>query len=119
MVRLLLDEMLSDEIGEQLRARGHDVTAVVTDQTLLGAPDSAVLAHATEHGRAVVTRNIKDFLALDAQYRAGTATHAGLVLVSTKTFPEDDTAIGALVVALDALVAGGRPEPGAVLFLQR
>lgn len=117
--RLLLDEMLSDDIAGQLCAKGHDVLAVVADPGLIALPDSGVLAHATTGGRAVVTRNIKDFMVLDAHCRASGSPHAGLVLVSTKTFPEDRNAIGALVRSLGKLLSEGGIEPSAVVFLQR
>ena len=115
---MLLDEMLSDALAEQLRAKGHDVLAVLADPALVAAPDTTVLAHAASAGRAVVTRNIKDFVALDATYRASGATHAGLVLVSTKTFPEDRNAPGALTRSLDALLTAGGIESGATVFLR-
>lgn len=117
--KLLLDEMLSDDIAAELRARDHDVRSVVADARLVGLPDSEVLAHATADGRAVVTRNIKDFVVLDAHGRAGDAPHAGLVLVSTKSFPEDRRAVGALVQSLDKLLSQGGVESGAVVFLRR
>ncbi len=117
--RLLLDEMLSDDIAGQLRAKGHDVLAVVTDPESVAMPDAGVLAHASTEGRALVTRNIKDFMALDAHYRASGSPHAGLVLVSTKTFPEDRHAVGALVQALDKLLSEAPIDPCAVVFLQR
>jgi nucleoside-diphosphate-sugar epimerase len=87
MPSLLLDEMFSGLIAEQLCAKGHDVIAVVTDPELLGLPDDRGLAHATDTGRALVTANIKDFVPLDARYRAAGQTHAGLILVSAKAFP--------------------------------
>lgn len=118
-VRLLLDEMLTDDIAAQLRARGHDVRAVVADPAMAGLPDATVLTHATAEGRAVVTRNIKDFINLDSQYQAYNSTHAGLVLVSTKTFPEDRYSLAALVRALDKLLTQGGLDAGAVVFLQR
>jgi hypothetical protein len=50
--RLLLDEMmLSGAIAMQLRARGHDVTAVVDDPGLVGTPDEQLLSYATSDGR--------------------------------------------------------------------
>src|SRR5713226_9365144 len=67
---LLLDEMFSGVIAGQLRAKGHDVLAVVTDPALVALPDDQVLAHAATAGRALVTANIKDFIPLDARYRA-------------------------------------------------
>ena len=88
---ILLDEMFSGIIAEQLRAKGHDAQAVVTDPALLSLPDDQVLARAAAAGRALVTANIKDFMPLDAQYRAAGPAHAGLILVSTKTFAQDRT----------------------------
>jgi Trk K+ transport system NAD-binding subunit len=37
---LLLDEMFSGAIAEQLRAKGHDVLAVVADPDLVALPDT-------------------------------------------------------------------------------
>lgn len=116
--RLLLDEMLSDAIAEQLRDKGHDVLAVVADPALVTLPDPGLLARATSDDRAVVARNIKDFMALDAHYRASGALHAGLVLVATKTFPDNRHAFGAIVSSLDELLSGGGIERGAVVFLE-
>ena len=56
--KLLLDEMLSGDIAAQLRAKGHDATAVVKDPALVGTPDEELLAHATLNGRCLVTTNI-------------------------------------------------------------
>lgn len=118
-VRLLLDEMLSDEIAAGLRERGHDVLAVVADAELVGRPDPDILAFATAARRVVVTRNIKDFVVLDARLRADDRAHAGIVAVSTKTFPEDRQAIGALVGALDTLLQNSSVEPSTLVFLRR
>jgi hypothetical protein len=117
MSGLQLDEMFSAAIAEQLRSRGHDVLAVVADPALLGLSDDQILAHATEKGRALVTANIKDFIPLDARYRAAGQTHAGLILVSTKSFPQDRSFTSAIIGALAALL--GQPEqvqPGQVRF---
>jgi hypothetical protein len=120
MTSLLLDEMFSGLIAEQLRAKGHDVIAVVTDPALLGLPDDRVLAHAADTGRALVTANIKDFLPLDARYRAASQTHAGLILVSTKTFPQDRTFTTAVTGALSAILdQPAQIQPGQVIFLTR
>lgn len=43
---LLLDEMFSGAIAEQLRAKGHDVLAVVADPALVALPDEQILARA-------------------------------------------------------------------------
>ena len=87
MSLLLLDEMFSGIIAEQLRAKGHDVLAAVADPALVGLADDQILAHAAAARRTLVTANIKDFIPLDARYRAASQTHAGLILVSAKTFP--------------------------------
>jgi Domain of unknown function (DUF5615) len=47
---LLLDEMLSAGIAEQLRAKGHDVLAVVADPALTALPDDQILAYAAAPG---------------------------------------------------------------------
>jgi hypothetical protein len=118
--RLLLDEMFTPVIAQHLCARGHDVTAVVDDQGLLGLPDDQVFAAAIAAGRALVTANIKDFAPLDAAYKAAGRTHTGLVLVSAKTFPQDRSFVGVLVEALAALLTEpDRLGPDRVIFLQR
>ena len=117
--RLLLDEMFSAVIAAQLRDKGYDVTALQGDPSGMGLSDSAALARATAEGRAIVTRNIKDYLPLDAHTRATGNVHHGLILVSTKAFPEDRGAIPALVRSLDRLLTTGAPGPGEVAFLQR
>ena len=101
---LLLDEMFSGTIAGQLRAKGHDVLAVVADPALVALPDEQILAHAASTGRALVTANIKDFIPLDARYRAASQEHAGLILVSAKTFPQDRSYTAAVVSALVVLL---------------
>jgi predicted nuclease of predicted toxin-antitoxin system len=118
--RLLLDEMLSGTIAEQLRAKGHDVLAVVSDPALTGLADDQILAHASAASRALVTTNIKDFMPLDARYRAAGQAHAGLVLLSAKTFPQDRRFTATIITALSALLDQSNPiEAGQVLFLAR
>jgi Domain of unknown function (DUF5615) len=116
---LLLDEMFSDTIAEQLRAKGHDVIAVVADPALVSLPDDQILAHAAATGRALVTANIKDFMPLDGQYRAAAQAHAGLILVSTKTFPQDRSYTSAVTGALTALLDKTGIHEDQVIFLAR
>jgi hypothetical protein len=117
---LLLDEMFSDDIARQLRAQGHDVISVVADPALVGLPDEQILAYATTQGRALVTANIKDFVPLDGRYHAAGQAHAGLILVSTKTFPQNRNFIAAITNALTTLLGGtAKIQPGQVLFLTR
>src|ERR1700722_16317866 len=73
--RLLLDEMFPRAMADQLNAKGHDVRAIVADPEFAGLPDEDVLIGASEAGRAMVTANIKDFMPIDARYRAGGRPH--------------------------------------------
>jgi uncharacterized protein DUF5615 len=117
---LLLDEMFSDTIAQQLRGKGHDVTSVVADTTLLALPDDQILARAADARRALVTANIKDFIPLDGRYCAIGQPHAGLILVSTKTLPQNRTFTAAITSALAALLdETPQIQPGQVLFLTR
>ncbi len=117
---LLLDEMFSDSIARQLRGKGQDVTSVVADTTLLALPDDQILARATDAGRALVTAKIKDFIPIDGRYRAVGQPHAGLILVSTKTFPQNRTFTAAIASALAApLDRTPQIQRGQVLFLTR
>ena len=117
---LLLDEMFSDDIAEQLRAMGHDVISIVADPALVGLPDEQVLAYAATAGRALVTANIKDFVPLDSRYRAAGQPHAGLILVSTKAFPQSRGFPSAITASLAMLLSDtAKIQAGQVLFLAR
>ena len=117
---LLLDEMFSDSIAQHLRAKGRDVISVVADPALVALPDDQVLAHAATEGRALVTANIKDFVPLDGRYRAAGQSHAGLILVSTKTFPQNRNFTTAITSAIATLLNNAtKIQPGQVLFLTR
>ena len=94
-----------------------DVISAVADLALVGLPDDQVLAYATAEGRALVTANIKDFVPLDARYRAAGQSHAGLILVSTKTFPQTHGFPSAVTTALVSGTA--KIQSSQVLFLMR
>ena len=117
---LLLDEMFSGVIADRLRAKGHDVLDVVADPALVALPDEQILAHAARTERALVTANIKDFVPLDARYRAASQVHAGLILVSAKTFPQDRSYTAAVTSALSTFLdQPAQMQPGQVTFLPR
>ena len=117
---LLLDEMFTDDIARQLRTKSHDVISVVADPALAGLPDDQILAYATTEGRALVTANIKDFIPLDGRYRAAGRSHAGLILVSTKTFPQNRGFPSAITTSLATLLSEtAKIQSGQVLFLTR
>jgi Domain of unknown function (DUF5615) len=100
-VRLLLDEMLSPDIAEQLRKREHDVQAVAASEHAELA-DSEVLDLARSQQRAVVTNNVRDFRLLHvAAVQPGGAGHYGMIFMSGN-FRRTKADIGRIVVALEA-----------------
>jgi hypothetical protein len=116
-VRLALDEMFSPEIASELMKRGHDVVAVAADPGLVGLPDEQVLEWA-DRGRCLVTENVKDFEVLRRASAAQARTHAGLLYSGPRRFPRDRRFVGALVVALDKMIAAGQiPGPDQVGWL--
>ena len=91
---------------------------MMSDPSLVALPDDQILGEASAAGRALVTANIKDVAPLDRAYKAIGRTHAGLVLVSTKTFPQNRSYAGAVVTALDKLLTGSADLTDRVVFLE-
>jgi predicted nuclease of predicted toxin-antitoxin system len=108
-LKLLLDEMWSPTIAEQLRFRGYDVSAVAERPDLRHGLDALVFIAAQGEGRAIVTENVPDFRRLAAMALADRRPHAGLVFTSNRRFPRHDAStIGRLVTALDGLLSQDR-----------
>lgn len=106
-MRLLLDEMFPADVARALRQRGHDVVAVVERPQLVALGDPELFAEAQHDQRAVVTENVADFLALDAQYRAEERVHCGLLFLLKSTLPRTRPQfVGALTRHLDVWLAG-------------
>ena len=103
-MRLLLDEQSSPVVADQLRARGHDVMAVV-EVGLAGLDDPRVLAWAVTDRRAVVTNNIKDFRPLHSTYLTMGTAHYGIVLVRTPKYSLRRDGLGPVIAALHQLLA--------------
>jgi predicted nuclease of predicted toxin-antitoxin system len=117
-MRLLLDEMLPPRLADELRTRGIDVMAISESVTLRGTQDPDVLEMAAREGQVLLTDNIKDFAALDAIWAARGRSHAGILYISTRTYPQNRARIGALVAVLEARYRQSRwPEPGQCQFL--
>ena len=101
MARFLADENFPLPVSEELRVLGHDVVTLQelgkTDQ---GLADAAVLALATEPGRAVLTINRRHFVRLHQE----TPEHAGIVVCSLELdFDGQARRIAAAVDGLDSL----------------
>jgi hypothetical protein len=81
-LRLLLDEMLSPVIAQQLRDRGHDVTAIKATPEHEQLSDREVMDLARAERRAVVTNNVVDFRPLHHEaITPGGPGHWGMVFM--------------------------------------
>ena len=98
-MKLLLDEMYSGAVAEQLRARGHDVVSIhdPTQRTLEGVPDQDVFATAVAEWRALVTENVPDFRRLETEALASGGDPARLIFTTNRQFPRGDPGAGHLV----------------------
>jgi len=111
---------MSAKIAARLRGRGLDAQAVLERRELVTYPDEALLELATREERSLVTKNIVDFGPLNQQWAADGRSHAGLVFISSKTFPEAKDWISAVISALAQAHEQGRlPGPGEVAWLTR
>lgn len=88
-MRLLLDEMITAIVADQLRARDHDVIAVqdLGLAHLRGTDDGLLLDQAVDRQRAVVTDSIPDCLRCHHLRLDAGQKHYGLPLFSNDTFP--------------------------------
>lgn len=79
MARLYADEDFSYPVVQRLRQLGHDiVTAHEAGQANQRIEDNAVLAFASEEGRAVLTFNRRHFIRLHSMV----SSHEGIVVCS-------------------------------------
>ncbi|MBI4280399.1 MAG: DUF5615 family PIN-like protein [Armatimonadetes bacterium] len=98
-MRLWLDNHLSPRVARRLRDDGFDVRAILEEPPQVqGLSDEALLEEAHQRGRALVTYNVGDFGAIHQQWLATGRSHAGIILLSTKTIRQKD--IGSQIKAL-------------------
>lgn len=108
-MRLLLDAHFDPAVAEVLRERGHDVVSVLDlGPDRYQASDAELLAFANAERRAVVTRNVRDFVLLHGLWAGEERSHAGIILVHARTIPEGDR--GAEILALEDLLQT-HPQP--------
>lgn len=117
-MKLLLDEMISAVIAEQLRSRDRDVEAVSERRELRGLTDHELFDYAQTAEQAVVTYNRDDFLELDRHYRSENRRHCGIVILNPRRFPQGPGSIGPLVISLGELIAAGPPYESFLHWLQ-
>lgn len=103
-MRLLLDHGLPTVLAERLGELGYDV-AMAGGGEDVSAEDAATLARAGQDGRALVTQNIGDFLAL-----ADTANGTPIIFASPIRYPRSPLTVDRLVFHLDSLLAGPQAE---------
>ena len=117
-MRLLLDEMISAVVAEQLRVRDRDVEAVSERRELRGLADEDLFEYAQGAQRSVVTYNRDDFLELDRRYRGQDRRHSGIVILNPRRFPQGTASLGPLVTSLDRLMTEGPPYESFIHWLQ-
>jgi hypothetical protein len=117
-VKLLLDEMISAVVSEQLRPHGCDVEAVSERRELRGLPDLEVFEYSQAAERSVVTYNRDDFLELDRRFRSQGRNHSGIVILNPRRFPQGPASIGPLLKSLDELITDGPPYESFIHWLQ-
>lgn len=93
--------MFSPTIASKLRHRGHDVVAVAEDPQLRAMTDPELSTWAEEHGRRIVTENVRDFRPLIIEKPTG----PGVLFTSSRTFPRSKRGVGRMITALDAWIA--------------
>jgi predicted nuclease of predicted toxin-antitoxin system len=109
-VRLLLDEMCSPEIAEQLRDLGHDVVSAQERLDLRSALDSDIFQVMQLEQRVIVTNNDRHFAPLaNGALQAGETFH-GLIFTSDRSLPRAKRTIPTMVELLDQLLKRHRHD---------
>jgi predicted nuclease of predicted toxin-antitoxin system len=104
-VKLLLDEMLSPLIAQQLRDHGHDVEAIAGNPLHTALSDDQVMHLARAHGRALVTNNLVDFRPLHHEaITPGGPGHFGMIFMPS-AYRRTRSDVGRIVRALEAKLA--------------
>lgn len=104
-MKLLLDEMLSPDIARQLRARGHDVEAVVGHPDWEGLSDSQIMAVARTERRAIVPNNLRDYRPLHSEaITPGDSGHFGMIFIAGN-YRRTKADTGRIITALEAKLA--------------
>ena len=77
-VSLYLDEDVDPHLAPDLRQRGYDALAA-SEARQLGRSDREQLDYARQQGRALLTHNRDDFLALAREYALQGIAHTGIL----------------------------------------
>jgi hypothetical protein len=80
-IRLFTDEMINPSLAPELRRRGYDVESCdEAGRSQRRISDADQLEYATGQGRAILSFNKRDFIALDRSYKGGVRRHAGIIV---------------------------------------
>jgi hypothetical protein len=116
---LVLDEMFSPRIADELALVGIDCRAVVADPVLRAQSDLEIFDFAVRDNRVLVTNNVTDFESLRRAREAAGGAVPGLVYTSDVTFPRTKAYLSRLVTALAAAAADRETAAcGGVLWLR-
>ena len=103
-MRLCLDEHYSPRIAGVLHERGHDVIAAQAVAAFRGLSDGELLERCVGEGRALLSENAADFMALVHDRAARAEGHSGMIFSSPVSMPRGAASIGRFVQALDRLL---------------
>jgi uncharacterized protein DUF5615 len=116
---LLLDEMFSPAIADDLAARGIDCRAVVADVLLRALSDLEIFETALLEGWVIVTNNVQDFESLRRARKAAGREIPGLIYTSDIAFPRTKAYLSRLAAALERAAAEHEvTRHGGVLWLR-
>lgn len=111
-MRLLLDEHYSPEIARRLRTEGFDVKSVAAEPSLVSTADEELVRVTARERRALLTNNVRDFVALARRWAAAGEDHHGLIFTSDASLPRSTRTIGRYVSKLRVLLEEN-PDDGA------
>ena len=123
MLRLLLDEHISPQVGEGLRRRQRSLVVHWMGEwesgSYLGQDDSACLLRAAAQQLTLVSYDLRTIPILLKDWAEQGRQHGGVIFVDEKSIPPAD--LGGLVRALSSLYqqAGKLNWTDRVCFLQR
>jgi hypothetical protein len=103
------DDSVDANLIRLLRRDGHDVQ-VPADVALSGGTDQVHLARAIRDGRAILTRNYRDFESLhDLVVAAAGGHHGGMLVVRYDSNPRNNMTAGDIARAIRNLAAASVP----------
>jgi predicted nuclease of predicted toxin-antitoxin system len=106
-MNIYLDEDASNTVLIQLlRKAGHNLQTTA-EAGMLEFRDASQLAHAIRQSRVLLTKNQKDFEALDDLARTAMGHHPGIVIVCQDNDPSRDMTSKGIVNAIANLESSG------------